>query len=101
MKERERAVQAARSYIHNRDLKPKIEARLARAIAGLESYLLLHETESVRLGRYRVALVAGELVVSELPPEGWEQLELSGLGEGSPQEAPPTDLDSGSSEGVE
>lgn len=80
MKERERAVRAARSYIHNRALKPKVEARLARATARLESYLLRQGCESLCLGRYKVERVNGELVVSELPPEGWEQLEMSGLG---------------------
>ena len=79
MKEREQAARAARSYIHNRDLKPKVEARLARAVASLESYLLLHDGQSANLGRYKVELVDGEVMVSELPPEGWEQLEMSGL----------------------
>jgi len=48
----------------------------------MESYLMRNETESARLGRYSVELVDGELVVSELPPEGWEQLEIDGLDRG-------------------
>ena len=72
-------MRAARSYVYNRDLKPKVEARLAKAVARMESYLLRNATESACLGRYRVELVEGQLVVSELPPEGWEQLEMDGL----------------------
>jgi len=72
-------MRAARSYVYNRVLKPKVEARLAKAVTRMESYLMRNETESARLGRYRVELVDGELVVSELPPEGWEQLEIDGL----------------------
>ena len=79
MKERERVVRAARSYVYNRDLKPKVEERLAKASSRMESYLLRNATESACLGRYRVELVDGELSVSELPPEGWEQLEMGGF----------------------
>ena len=71
---------AARSYVYNRDLKPKIEARLAKAASRMESYLLRNARESACLGRYRVELVDGELLVSELPPEGWEQLAMDGFG---------------------
>jgi len=82
MKELERAMRAARSYVYNRDLKPKVEARLTKAAARMESYLVRNATESACLGRYRVDLVDGQLVVSDLPPEGWEQLEMDGLHRG-------------------
>ena len=72
-------MRAARSYVYNRDLKPKVEARLATAVTRLGGYLMRNATESARLGRYSVELVDGELVVSELPPEGWKQLEIEGL----------------------
>ena len=72
-------MRAARSYVHNRDLKPKVDERLAKAASRMESYLMRNATESACVGRYRVELVDGELVVSELPPEGWGQLEIDGL----------------------
>ena len=72
-------MRAARSYVYNRDLKPKVEARLSKALTRIEGYLLRNETESACLGRYRMELVNGQLVVSELPPEGWEQLEMDAL----------------------
>lgn len=89
MKEREQAARAAHSYMHNRDLKPKVEERLAKAVARLESYLLLHDTESVCLGRYKVERVEGQIVVSELPPEGWEQLTMSGFARDSREPSTP------------
>ena len=102
MKERERAAHAARSFVHNRELKPKVEERLARAVASLESYLLRHDSQSVCLGRYKVELVDGEVMVSELPPEGWEQLEMSGLRPDADLGDPdsPDGLDSPPGEGI-
>ena len=75
-------MRAARSYVYNRDLMPKVEERLAKAVTSIETYLVRNEKESACLGRYRVELVDGQLVVSDLPPEGWEQLEIDGLDRG-------------------
>ena len=74
--ERLRAIRAARSYEYNRVLRPKVEARLEKAQSWLKSYLMLNDAPSVQLGDYQVELIDGELVVSELPPDGWEQLEM-------------------------
>jgi len=76
IKERLRAIRAARSYEYNRALQSKVEARLEKARSTLESYLLLSGVTSVRLGSYQVELRDGELVVTKLPPEEWKQLEL-------------------------
>ena len=76
IKEILRAIRAARSYEYNRVLRPKVEARLERAQSRLKSYLMLSGATSARLGGYQVELIDGELVVNELPPDGWEQLEM-------------------------
>jgi len=79
IKERLRGIRAARSYEHNRTLQSKVEARLEKARSTLESYLSLSEVTSMRLGNYQVELREGKLVVTRLPPDGWEQLELQEL----------------------
>jgi hypothetical protein len=76
MKERERAVRAATSYAYNKELMPKVEERLAKALSLLESYLLQTGRDAVRLGRYDVERRNGEIHVVPAPPEGWEQREL-------------------------
>ena len=76
MQERERAVRAATSYVYNKELMPKVEERLAKALSVLESYLLRTGQEAVRLGRYDVELRNGEMHVAPAPPDGWEQREL-------------------------
>ena len=76
MKEHERAVRAATSYAHNKELMPRVEERLAKALSVLESYLLQTGQEAVRLGRYQVERRNGEMHVAPAPPDGWEQREL-------------------------
>ena len=76
MKEHERAVRAATSYAHNKELMPRVEERLAKALSVLESYLLQTGQEAVRLGRYQVERRNGEMRVAPAPPDGWEQREL-------------------------
>ena len=77
MKEKERALRAARSYAHNHALKPKVEERLARAQSQLESYLLRTGQTEVRLGPYQIALRDGQLWVDTAPPDGWRQTQMA------------------------
>ena len=79
MKEDERAIRAARSYEHNLALKPRVEERLDKARSMLESYLMLSGRTSMQLGGYNVELHNGELLITRLPPQGWEQLEMREL----------------------
>ena len=79
MKEDEKAIKAARSYERNLVLKPRVEERLDKARSVLESYLMLNGGTSVQLGGYKIELHNGELLITRLPPEGWEQLEMRGL----------------------
>jgi hypothetical protein len=79
MKERLKAIRAARSFEYNRALQPKVEARLEKARSRLKAYLMLEGVISMRLGDYQAELVDGELVLTKLPPDGWEQAELQGL----------------------
>ena len=79
IKERLQAIRAARSCERNRILKAKVEARLKMAQSRLESYFLLNGVTSMRLGDYQVELRDGEFVITKLPPDGWEQLELEGV----------------------
>ena len=79
VKEKQRIVRAARSYEYNRARAPEVEARLERARTRLKSYLILHGLNSMRLGGYQLELTEGELVVTKLPPDGFEQLELQGF----------------------
>ena len=76
MKEHDRAMRAAKSYAYNKELMPKVEERLAKALSVLESYLLQTGQDVVRLGRYDVELRDGEMHVAPAPPEGWGQREL-------------------------
>jgi hypothetical protein len=76
MKEHERAVRAATSYAYNKELMPRVEERLERALGVLESYLLQTGQQAVRLGRYQVERRNGEMHVSPAPPDGWEQREM-------------------------
>lgn len=76
MQKHERALYAARSYARNRELRPKVEERLAKAQSELESYLLREGMSAVRLGRYQVELRDGALLVTAVPPEGWKQDEI-------------------------
>jgi hypothetical protein len=76
MKERERAMRAATSYAYNKELMPKVEERLAKALSVLESYLLQTGQDAVRLGRYQVERRNGEMRVAPAPPDGWEQREI-------------------------
>ena len=76
MQERERAMRAATSYAYNKELMPKVEERLAKALSVLESYLLQTGQDAVRLGRYQVERRNGEMHVAPAPPDGWEQTEL-------------------------
>lgn len=82
MKERLQIIRAAQSYEYNRARAPEVEARLEKARSRLKSYLMLHGVNSMRLGGYQLELVNGELVVTNLPPDGAEQLELQGLNAG-------------------
>jgi len=82
MKERLNAIRAVRSFEHNRALKPKVETRLEKARSRLKAYLMLNGATSIRLGNYQAQLVDGELVVTKVPPDGWEQAELQGLDAG-------------------
>ena len=77
MKETLKAIRAVRSLEYNRALKPKVEAR-----SRLKAYLMLNAATSIRLGNYQAELVDGDPVVTKLPPDGWEQVELQGLGAG-------------------
>jgi hypothetical protein len=43
-------MRAATSYAYNKELTPKVEERLAKALSVLESYLLRTGQEAVRLG---------------------------------------------------
>jgi hypothetical protein len=86
MQERERAMRAATSYAYNKELMPKVEERLAKALSVLESYLLQTGQDAVRLGRYQVERRNGEMYIAPAPPDGWEQREL-GL-EARPDYAP-------------
>ena len=74
MKETLKAIRAVRSFEYNRALKLKVEAR-----SRLKAYLMLNGATSIRLGNYQAELVDGELMVSKVPPDGWEQAELEGL----------------------
>lgn len=87
-KETLQAFRAVRSYTYNWALKPEVEARLEKACSRLKSYLLLNGVNALRLGNYRVELVEGELQITALPPQGWEQPALRGLkvGQGVPQQ---------------
>jgi hypothetical protein len=76
MRDHERAMRAATSYAYNKELMPKVEERLAKALSVLESYLLQTGQDAVRLGRYDVELRDGEMHVAPAPPDGWEQTEL-------------------------
>ena len=76
MQERERAMRAATSYAYNKELMPRVEERLAKALSVLESYLLQTGKDAVRLGRYQVERRNGEMHVAPAPPDGWEQTEL-------------------------
>lgn len=77
MKEHEHAMRAARSYAYNKELQPKVEERLAKALSVLESYMLQTGQEAVRLGRYQVERRDGEMHVGQAPPDGWEQEEIA------------------------
>jgi hypothetical protein len=78
MKETEQASRAARSYERNAQLAPKIEERIERARSTLEGYLRRSGKSMVHLGGYQIALLQdGSLAVTRLPPEGWEQLEMT------------------------
>lgn len=85
-KEALQAFRAVRSYTHNLALKPEVEERLEKARSRLKSYLLLHGVNALRLGNYQVELIEGELRITLLPSQGWEQPALRGLKAG--QEAP-------------
>ncbi len=77
LKEDLRAMRAARGYAYNLKLQEKVEERLARARASLESYLLLQDASSAQLGAFRVDLNDGELSVTQTAAdEGWEQLPI-------------------------
>ena len=77
MKEHEQAIRAVRSFERNRALLPKTEERLQKARGILEAYLLRSGQDQARLGGYQVERNEnGDLVVTKLPPDGWEQLEL-------------------------
>jgi hypothetical protein len=76
MQERERAMRAATSYAYNKELMPKVEERLAKALSVLESYLLQTGQDAVRLGGYQVERRNGEMHIAPAPPDGWEQREL-------------------------
>jgi hypothetical protein len=76
MREHERAMRAATSYVYNKELMPRVEERLAKALSVLESYLLQTGQDAVRLGRYQVERRNGEMHVAPAPPDGWEQTEL-------------------------
>lgn len=89
MKERLQIIRAAQSYEYNRVRAPEVEARLEKARSRLKSYLILHGVNSMRLGGYQLELVEGELVVTNLPPDGFEQLELQGLNAGKMVEQGP------------
>ena len=91
--ERLRAIRTARSYEYNRVLRPKVEARLERAESWLKSYLMFSDAPSVQLGDYQVELIDGELVVNELPPDGWEQVEMERFAPGEADEQAPVDAD--------
>jgi len=79
MKETLKAIRAVRSFEYNRALKPKVESRLESARSRVKAYLMLNGATSIRLGNYQAELVDGELMVSKVPPDGWEQAELEGL----------------------
>ena len=93
MKERLKAIRAARSFEYNRDLQPKVEARLEKARSRLKAYLMLNGATSVRLGNYQAELVDGDLVVTRTPPDGWEQLQMEGLSAGQAHEPATEDAD--------
>ena len=69
-------MRAATSYVYNKELMPKVEERLSKALSVLESYLLQTGQDVVRLGRYRVERCNGEMRVALAPPDGWEQREI-------------------------
>ena len=89
MKERLRIIRATKSYEYNRARAPEIAARLEKARSKLKSYLMLHGVNSMRLGGYQLELIEGELVVTNLPPDGSEQLQLRGLDTGKMVEQGP------------
>ncbi len=76
MREHEQAQRAARSYARNRELRPKIEERLARAEVLLTGYLLRTGQRAIRLGGFQVELRDGQIEVTAAPPDGWEQDEI-------------------------
>ncbi len=82
-------MRAATSYAYNRELMPKVEERLAKALSVLESYLLQTGQDAVRLGRYDVELRDGEMHVAPAPPDGWEQAEIPWPLSESEGETPP------------
>ena len=90
MKETLKAIRAVRSLEYNRALKPKVEARLEKARSRLKAYLMLNGATSIRLGNYQAELVDGDPVVTKVPPDGWEQVELPGLDAG-PTHGPGTE----------
>lgn len=82
MREHERALRVARSFGHNRELQPKVADRLARAESWLQSYLLHTGQKAARLGGYEIALRDGQIEVTTVPPDGWEQNEIGWPDEG-------------------
>ena len=75
MKEYERAARAATSYAFNKDLLPKVQERLEKAEAVLESYLSLQGQERVRVGRFEIERV-DEGIRIEPVDDGWRQEEI-------------------------
>ena len=63
-------MRAATSYAYNKELMPRVEERLAKALSVLESYLLQTGQDAVRLGRYDVELRDGGMHVAAAPPDG-------------------------------
>ncbi|MBC7236234.1 MAG: hypothetical protein H5T69_10345 [Chloroflexi bacterium] len=90
MKEHEQALRAVRSYERNRRLIPKVEERLQKARGILEAFLLRSGQDQARLGDYQIERKEnGDLAITKLPPEGWEQLEFDHSGFKKDRPSPP------------
>ena len=73
-------MRAARRYAYNLDLQEKVEGRLARARATLESYLLLRRASSAQLGAFRVDLNDCALTVTRASvDDGWAQMNIDDM----------------------
>ena len=73
---KERLIRAIRSLEYNRTLKTKAEERAQKAEATVKTHLELLETATAKVGGYQVEIIDGEVKVTYLPQDGYQQLRL-------------------------